>query len=354
MHKETSLLARIVALLSALGFVFFITLSIVALTVELQFFRAGPYLRALQQVNAYERAPGILADLFVASFDDNSGLAGQLPLPELGQADVELFLSILLPRDWLQSQSEVVVQRTVAEFNGETPAQPALLSLAELKAQLRGPAGREALVAVVNSRPACGPLDLAAFTCGFDLSGELSCRPPSLNLDVCGAAFDLAVEGIAAQIPEQVDLDAALQFSEPLTAPLRNYVRRYVSAISLTARFGWFLALPFLALTTILAVRSFTGWLRWWGAPLLGVALALIPVAALTLFWPTWYIASPLQEIQTAAPSLATLIGDVATELSRGLALQLAVAILLLGMAGGGMLILSLLVAPLRRWVAQG
>lgn len=353
MKRDIPLIARVVALFSALTFVVLLSASISSFVIARQFFRAEPYRRALVEVNAYERAPGILADLFVNTVS-GARMASQLPLPELNQADVELFLSILLPRQWLQSQTEVVVQRATDELNGESPAQPALLSLTELKEQLSGTAGRDALLAIINTRPACGPIALEAFTCGFALDGMITCRPPSLNQEICGSAIDLATAGIASQIPDQIDLDAVLQFSDPLTAPIRDHARRYVTVVSLLGRFGWLAALPFLLLTTVLAVRSFSSWLRWWGAPLVGVALCLLPLVALTMFWPTWYVAAPLEELATTAPALSLLLSDVAAVLSRGLVLQLVVVSALFGIAGAGMVALSFIAPAVQRWVAQG
>lgn len=355
MNKETSLLLRLMAVASLMVFVALLTLSILALVTQRQFLRAAPYIGALQEVNAYERAPGVLAEIITNSFNGEPGpLAQLLPLPDLNQADVELFLSLLLPRDWLQSQSELIVTRAVAELNGNAPPQPAVLSLTEPKARLGGPAGREALVSLIEQRPACGPADLAAFTCGFNLAGEIACRPPTLNLDLCSAALDLAIGGLVTQIPDQIDLDLVLQLSSPFTAPLRDYARRYASVVTFVARFGWFLALPFLFLATLLAVRSLSGWLRWWGAPLLGVSFALLPAIALTALFPAWYVAAPLQELATMAPAFSLLLADVAGVLSRGLVLQLLIAAFLLGVIGGGMVVLSFVAPWLQRWVAQG
>ncbi|HZD10454.1 MAG TPA: hypothetical protein VE553_03860 [Candidatus Binatia bacterium] len=247
MNKELTLIARFVALMSALVFVALMALSIIAFATQRQFLRAEPYTEALLQVNAYERAPGILANLFLSRLDGAPNeLARQLPVPDVSQSDAELFLTVLLPRDWLQEQTEVAVEHFVAKLNGETAAQPAVISMAGLKEQLNSAAGRQALLAVIETRPACGATDLGAFTCGFNLAGDISCRPPSLNLELCGAAIDLATGSIAALIPDQVDLDATLRPMAPLTAPLGNLARRYVSIITFLARYGWLLALPFL------------------------------------------------------------------------------------------------------------
>lgn len=356
MNKELTLIARLLAALCALIFTVVMALSITAFATQRQFLRPDPYIRALSEVNAYERAPGIFGELFALALDDarGSGLMAQLPFPEIGQADVELFLSILLPRDWLQSQTEIVVRRAIADLNDRQPQTPSLISLVEIKERLNGPQGTQAMLAVIETRPVCSDTDLSALTCGFNLAGEITCRPPGLNFEVCGAAVGLAAGGIASLMPDQIDLDTVLQLSEPVSAPLRDYARRYASAISLLARFGWLVALPFLLGATLFGVRSFPGWMRWWGAPLLGIAICLFPVAAVTLIWPTWYMAAPLAELGQVAPALTQLLTDVTGVLSEGLMLTLAIAMLLFGAAGLGMLALSFIAPAVYRWMSQG
>ncbi len=355
MNRQHSLLLRLMALLAMAAFVALFSLSVVAFVAQRQFLRAAPVLAALQEVGAYERAPGILADLLISSTGaPRSGLAQLIPIPELNKADTERFLATLLPQTWLQAQSEMVVQRAMAGLNGQPPPTPAVISLVEVKAQLQGAAGREAVLAAIEARPACGPMDLSAFTCGFNLAGDIACRPPALNLDICGTAIDLALVGLTAQVPDQVDLDVVLRFSEPLSGPLRDHARRYATAIRLLGTFGWLAALPFFLLGSLLAVRSLSGLLRWWGAPLAGVGLTLLPVIALTALWPTWYVAAPMQHLSAGAPSLAGLLADVAAVLGRGLALQLGLIAFVFLLLGVGMLALSYIAPWLQRWLNQG
>lgn len=354
MNKELTLIARFLALLAALVLAGLLALTITAFAAQRQFLRAEPYKAALLEVNAYERSPGILAE-FVATALDNSptGLLGPLPLPNLTQQDLQIFLTVFLPRDWLQSQTEVVVDRAIAGLTGQPAPVPTLLSLAPLKEQLNSPAGTQALLAVINQRPACEAGDLSAFTCGFNLQGDIACRPPSLNQQLCGAAINAATAGIASLIPDQVELESLLALSEPLTAPLRDYAGRYASAISLIAIYGWLAALLMLFAITILGVRSFTGWLRWWGGPLLGAALCLLPVTALTVLSPAWYVSALIGELRLSLPALAEVAADVVEVLSQGLVLQLVIAMVILSAAGAGMVALSFVGPPVYRWFAQ-
>ncbi len=356
MNKELTLIARFVAVVCALIFTLVMTLWVMAFAAQRQFLRPATYIQALVEVDAYERAPGILGELVTFALDDAraSGLAAQLPFPQISQSDVELFLTNLLPRDWLQSQTEIVVRRAIAGLNDRQPQGPSVVSLEEIKERLNGPQGTQALLAVIETRPVCSDTDLSALTCGFNLAGEITCRPPGQSFELCGAAIGLAAGGIASLMPDQVDLDTVLRLSDPVSAPFRDYARGYAGAVSLLARFGWLVALPFLLGATLFGVRSIPGWLRWWGAPLLGVAIGLLPVAAVTLVWPTWYIAAPLAELGQVAPALAQLLTDVAGALSDGLVLTLAIAMLIFGIVGLGMLALSFIAPAVYRWVNQG
>lgn len=355
MNKEITLIARLIAVFSALAFTVLLALTIIAVVSQRQFLRPDPYLSALEDVGAYERAPLILSELFMNILDESrSGLAGRLPLPEVNQSDVELFLTSFLPRDWVQTQTDVVVRYLLADLNDEPPPQPAVLSMAGLKEQLTGAAGSQALLAVIETRPACGVTDLSALTCGFNLAGEIACRPPALNMELCGVALGVATGGIAALLPDEVSLQTVLEVGTTLTGSLRADVRRYVGAISLLARFGWLAAIPLLLSLTIFGVRSLVGWLRWWGAPLLGAALGLVPAIAITIVSPTWYLGAFLTDLAPAAPGVAQLMGDVARSLSRGFVLQLVVAAVVLGATGAGMLALSFIVPFVQRWMNQG
>lgn len=355
MKRELTLVARLIALLSALVFMGLLALTVMAYAAQRQFLRPAPYLRALQERQAYERTPGILAELLTSSLNNGrTGLAAQLPLPQVSQSDVEIFLATFLPIEWVQTQAEVIVRALVAELNGEPLPEPSVLSLRVPKERLNSPAGAQALLAVIETRPACSVTDLSALTCGFNLSGEITCRPPGLNLEVCGAAFGAATAGVAALLPDAVDLRAALNLLAALTGPLRSNVQNYTGAISFLARFGWFLTLPFLLALTLFGVRSFVGWLRWWGAPLLGAAVSMLPLIALTFFSPTWYLDAALSTMAQNVPSLAQLVGDVAERLSQGFVLQLGVVAAFLGAVGGGMLALSLLAPLVQHWMHQG
>ena len=355
MRNEITLIARLAALISALTFMALLALSIVAFAAERQFLRPAPYMRALSEINAYERAPRILAELFITVLNDGrSGVARELPLPEASQSDVELFLAAFLPAEWVESQSGVVVRYLIADLNREPPPEPAVLSLVALKERLTSAAGAQALLAVIETRPACGVTDLSALTCGFNLSGEIACRPPALNMELCGAALGLASGGIAALLPDEVSLEAALNVGAALTGTLREDARRSATLISLVARFGWLASLPFLVGLTLFGVRSLAGWLRWWGAPLLGAGVILAPLIALTFLSPVWFVSAGLGELAHSAPQLAQLIGDVTGHLSRVYVLQLSAAALLLGITGTGMLALSLLAPSVQRWIRQG
>lgn len=355
MDREIRLVARLVALLSALIFIGLLALTIVAFAAQRQFLRPDPYLRALDDLGAHERTPAILAQLLTSTINNGrTGLASQLPLPEVSQSDVELFLAAFLPTEWVQTQSDVIVRALVADLNGEPLPDPSTLSLQALKERLNSPAGAQALVAVIETRPACGAADLSALTCGFNLAGEIACRPPALNLEICGAALVAATGGMATLLPDEVNLQGVLDVLAVLLGPLRTDAQNYAGAISFMARFGWFLTLPFLLGLTLFGVRSAVGWLRWWGAPLLGAALSLLPLIALMLFSPTWYLDATLSAMAQNAPALAQLTGDVAGMLSRGFVLQLGVAAALLGAVGGGMVALSLVLPLAQRWMRQG
>lgn len=340
-----TLVARLLALFFALLFVGTTTLFATSFTVRRHLLQPAPYKQALGQVNAYERAPGILAQS-TTTFLQGEAVSPENGVPWAGltQEDYEILFGHLLPGDWLQSQTEAIVDQTFLALESGRPAAPITLSLLAFKENLTGQAGTQALMDVIATRPPCPEGELSALTCGFDLQEGLSCRPPALTLQLCSAVLDTALAGAAGAIPDRVEINTLLQAMVPSADSLLETAAFYRRLILLVAGYGWIASGLFLLLTTAFAVRSLRGWFRWWGVPLLGVSFCLLPLAALTWLAPTWYVSAPLGDLRAAAPALGQLLADVFALLGRRLALELGVATLILGAAGLGLLLLSFLV----------
>lgn len=349
MDRALFAFSRLLALLFAALFVLAAALFVIAFVARRQLLRPAPYKAALQQVDAYGRAPQILSGILAGALNDarERDSAASLFL-NLSQADYEIMLEHLLPGQWLERQVEGIIDQSFAAMEGEVGDSPITVSLTALKENLRGQAGSQALLAVVETRPACAPGDLRTLTCGIDLQAGISCQPPSAQLQLCATALNAVLVGTTSLIPDTVELSALLRAVGPLAQTVRDALYPYNVLLRPVARFGWVLLPAFLLLLTLFAVRSLRDWLRWWGLSVLGVAIVLLPVALLTWLSPAWFFAGTLGEIRSWQPALGQLATDVVSVLGRRIALQLSLATAGLGLLGMTMAATSLL-APARQ-----
>lgn len=335
MGKAVTVLARLLAAFFAFLFVLSAAAFIFAFVARIHLLRPDPYKQALLEVNAYERAPTALAELLVIA-----GGGGQNALfLQLEQEDYEILFRRLLPRAWLQTQAETVIDSVFAAASAQDDAPTITLSLLDLKQNLDGQAGGEALLDIIRRRPECSAGDLSALTCGFDLSGAIQCRPPEAQLQLCEEAASGAFTAAAATLPDEVTLSGLLPGGAPLRQLVEAAAGPYPALVRQTARFGWLAALFFLLLVTAFGARSLRSLLLWWGAPAVALGAVLVLLALLTWLAPTWFLTYLLNDIRAAAPQLGQLLTDAVAVLGRRMALWLGVA----GVAAGaGGLILAL------------
>ncbi|MFW6069752.1 MAG: hypothetical protein ACOC9X_01805, partial [bacterium] len=338
MGKAVTVLARLLAAFFAFLFVLSAAAFVFAFVARVHLLRPDPYKQALVEVDAYERAPAALAEL-LAIGTGQAGDGQTALFLQLEQEDYEILFRRLLPRAWLQTQTETVVDNVFAAAAARGEGPTITISLLELKQNLDGRAGGQALLDIIRRRPACSAGDLSALTCGFDLSGAIQCRPPEAQLQLCEEAASGAFTAAAATLPDEVTLSGLL----PDGAPLRQFVEAaagpYPALVRQTARFGWLAALFFLLLVTVFGARSLRTLLLWWGAPAVALGAILVLLALVTWLLPTWFLTYLLNDIRSAAPQLGQLLTDAVAVLGRRMALWLGVA----GVAtGAGGLILAL------------
>ena len=86
------------------------------------------------------------------------------------EQDWESILTPLLPENWLRTQSESVIDQIYAKLQTDEPTPPIRISLADLKASLRGADGLNAVVRIIDApsaiRRSASPRSLAPHTNG--------------------------------------------------------------------------------------------------------------------------------------------------------------------------------------------
>jgi hypothetical protein len=190
-------------------------------------------------------------------------------------------LRTLLPPSWLQSQVESVLVQGFKIL--EQPGAPLSITIdmRELKTRLTGPSGTDAVLEIVQSLPDCpaGYMPDAS-----NPSQLLECKPPDEMMVYFKPLISKALTDATAGIPDQLDVlkqlrDAGALNIESLNLPVGP--RQLLQVGRWVVRLSPILCVAILLIVSLLVVRSWKGFLRWWGYPLLSAGAAVLLTAVL-------------------------------------------------------------------------
>ncbi len=238
------------AVVCAILFVVTAVTGLILFNLESRAFNPGTYKQALVDENFYQQFPAVLGDLLEANLSQNSNTFAR----QLTADNWATLIQALLPPQQLQSMTEDTLTQLFGYLNGEI-SDPRI-SLLSLKHSLASQAGLDAAIAIIHAQPACTVDQLAMMAASF---GQVFCNPPEQILNLARPVIQAQLEAAAAAIPEDVPL------AGPDSSPRLGELR----ALRLAMRLSPLIPLAFLLGITIFAVRSFRGWLAWWGWPLL-------------------------------------------------------------------------------------
>ncbi len=250
-----TIIARVVAVFLAVLFVITALASLILFNIERQAFNPAAYKRALTSSDFYQQFPLLLGDLVTK----NLGNSAPAFMQRLTPVQWKNLVGTLLPEGQLQGMTEETINQILAYLNGETQAPK--ISLLPLKQSLAGPAGLNAALTIIRAQPDCTLQQIAAIIASLS-AGEL-CNPPKALLDLFQPVIQTELQAAAAAIPDEVVIvpDA--------NGPSQQAALRFLQLMRLVIRLSPLIPLALLFGITILAVRSFKGWLAWWGWPLM-------------------------------------------------------------------------------------
>ncbi len=279
-------------------------LAFYAETAERLLFQPGVYTEALQALNFYNRFPALIAGRVSQNAGSlpgtQNGVPGDNPntgeeLQYLGSSDYEAILASLFPPEWLKPQTESVIDQLFNFLNFQSPALSLKVSMIDVKARLQGQQGAEIALRIIKSWPPCTVSQLLEFA-GLGISGKLQgmpvCQPPEALLPIVTPFVQAGLNGVASQIPDQVDLAGLLMrgqngfiLSETPAAGVgvaALSLRQWYAVFRWSLRLSPLLPVIFLVLFTWIAVRDGRGLFTWWGGAFLGAGLlaALSSLAA--------------------------------------------------------------------------
>jgi hypothetical protein len=188
-------------------------------------------------------------------------------------------LRTLLPPSWLQSQVESVLTQGFKIL--EKPGAPLSITIdmREFKTRLTGPSGTDAVLEIIQSLPAC---PAGAVPDPSNPSTLMECKPPDAMMAQLKPQISKALTDATADIPDQLDVLKQLRDSgainiENLNLPVGP--RQLLQIGRWVVRLSPVLCVAILLIVTLLVVRSWKGFLRWWGYPLFSAGVAVLLTA---------------------------------------------------------------------------
>ncbi len=212
--------------------------------------------------------------------------------------DWQALITILFPGNDLQFLTENSLDQVFAYLNGD--ADTARVSLVQMKKQLTGQAGLDAITLLLNAQPPCTQEQLAQMTTvisGGNGDFEL-CKPAKEKLADLLPAMQEQLNAVVARLPDKAVLIKPPSPSDSSGGggPFEKNPRTTLRILHQGLRLSPLLPLGLLILVALFAVRSLKGWLRWWGIPMLisgliALSIAIIALGGLEWVWITYIVA---------------------------------------------------------------
>ena len=372
--QPTSCLSRGLTLLLTVLFVISTLLAVMFLTIELILLQPHTYQQALERQGLYDRLPELLAGQITYQAESSSGEntpqnSAENPsnasfsfipsfMRNLDRASWQAILSAVLPREWMQTQSESLIEQGIAAVKTADQPHRLVISYKELREQLSQEKLQQVAAIILQNAPVCSEEQLYQIT--LLALGQTSGNPP-----VCIPLEELkpfiqqmlttTLQGVTATIPEEAGITFTLisqETGEESTQPS--------GAVAADATAGAFSKLdailllsplvPFflLLLLVLLSGRSWYALSRRLGPPLAASGLLLLLPAAAALLFSRWLLGTFLVERLTRVLTLdlAAVMGTMAQQVSTSFLFWIGLQAGLLFLIGSSLLVLSVLFKP--------
>jgi len=251
MTRFVNIAAKSLAVLCAICFVVTAVSSLLLFNFEQRAFNPNIYTEVLVNENVYQSLPSLLGSVLVK----DAGIKGTPFANQLTGENWAALIQTLLPPEQLQAMTEDAVTQIFAYLNNKN-SNPHI-SLMPLKLRLSGPAGLDATINLLHTQPDCTFEQVAQMAAS---SGPVLCNPPQIVLNFAKPVIQTQLNLITANLPDQISLLSA-NAPPPKAGSIRN--------IRLAMQFSPLLPVVFLLLVTLFMVRTFKGWMIWWGWPIL-------------------------------------------------------------------------------------
>ena len=366
MRKALRVIAKSIAVVFVILFVITALLTLPLSTAGWRLFGPNLYKRALAKEDICARVPALAGEQIIYSLnynpcaedpdcqegergDQDGGEVGELMDPDttpyflspLTQDDFESIITDLAPPQWLQEQAESAIDQIFAYLNFGDESE-VTISLVALKERLTGEEGIRAFMRMAMAQPLCTPEQVEIIESDEDIAPEDMpiCRPPEPLKEKYTNKAQKTLRTVSADILDEVSV-ITLAEGEGVdvtpaeeSGPFGDDPRVVFQIAKWGMRLSPLLPLTMLLLATLLIVRSWQSWARWWSIPLLivGIAGLVLALAALPANWALGvYIAeqAPPEFTQNLVNAGLSLEKFVARALVTGITIQSSILALL-------------------------
>ncbi len=317
--KFLSACARLTAALFAILFIIAALLSLLLFNFERHFLDSDLYKRVLLEERVYDSLPRLLSTQIAAemthnpcdedpsscegdgeaeSEDDQGGPPDYFQNIDVNQW--ELLLREILSANWLQEQTESVINQLFEFLESDETTPTISISLVDLKARLLGRNGVDTVLKIVDAQPPCSDDQLSELKdmIESDLSEAdlLSCRPPQELLDRYILTIEETLNEVVGSLPDEANLGESFMESEG-SEPQEDstdemQIGRTLRRIRYVMRWSPIVPIGLLLLVAVFGVRSFRDLLRWWGIPVMVTGLIALILSILSMPIFNWLLST--------------------------------------------------------------
>ena len=294
--KPAGTCSKFLAFCFAAGLILTSVIVLFLINFERHLFNPRIYKQITRKENIYQELPSILAQQIIhvnrynpcldnremcegeSPDTDQTADEGGLPqyLKNLEAEDWEQFLSSLLKPEWMETETENLIDQLFLYLNNEESALNLKISMVEIKAHLRSEEGRAILLSLLHAQPACTEAQLQSLmddtaSQDFSLDALLLCRPPQDLIEEMNSDIGSHFEEIIEELPDEINPASSLfdEESPNSAASQEDDFRRALGWVRLGIHLSPMLPIICLLMMTLFAVRSLNNFLKWWGIPIL-------------------------------------------------------------------------------------
>ncbi|MCE5209051.1 MAG: hypothetical protein LLG42_12180 [Chloroflexi bacterium] len=372
---EKSGFVRFISILLIVVFISSSVLAVLLFNMNTVLLNRETYKKVLLQQDVYHRIPALAAEQITGTAAtencvgdacrmesvDNLAYSMQIPaayLASLDQTGWESIFSVLMPADWLQTQTEGVIDQIFDGLNSADQPIRAIISLESRRIRLSDGDYQKISRTVLDTAPVCNAeelLTLAAILLGGTSANLPFCTPTEEFRPWLETTMDTAVRNVIQSLPAEITINAGtlINTSPEIVQPgetMEKYPFNRIKWMRLGFMLSPLMPLFLLVLIGAVAVRSWRDAGRWLGIPLLISGIIVMVIAALVLLTSPWLVSNVLlpQFTIQIGPGILQLIQDVVQSITLRYVFWNGLAACILLLIGAGFLLISVLHKPKR------